>query len=66
MPDVNAVLEQMRDFVTRVRSGAWTGYTGKAITDVINIGIGGSDLVKNLLLFIMFNACLKLKETVTI
>ncbi len=44
MPDVNRVLVKMRDFSERVRSGAWKGYTGKAITDVVNIGIGGSDL----------------------
>jgi len=44
MPDINAVLDRMKTFAERVRSGAWTGYTGKAITDVVNIGIGGSDL----------------------
>jgi glucose-6-phosphate isomerase len=44
MPDVNAVLDKMRTFVGSVRSGKWQGYTGKAITDVVNIGIGGSDL----------------------
>ncbi len=44
MPDINAVLDRMKTFTERVRSGAWTGYTGKAITDVVNIGIGGSDL----------------------
>jgi glucose-6-phosphate isomerase len=44
MPDVNRVLEQMRAFSAAVRSGAWTGYTGKRITDIVNIGIGGSDL----------------------
>lgn len=44
MPEVNAVLAQMRDFSEKVRSGSWLGYTGKRITDVINIGIGGSDL----------------------
>lgn len=44
MPDVNAVLAQMRDFSNKVRSGEWKGYTGKRITDVVNIGIGGSDL----------------------
>ncbi len=44
MPDVNAVLDRMRSFSNRVRSGEWLGYTGKAITDVVNIGIGGSDL----------------------
>ncbi|MDZ4210694.1 MAG: glucose-6-phosphate isomerase, partial [Methylotenera sp.] len=44
MPDVNAVLAQMRQFSDKVRSGSWQGYTGKRITDVVNIGIGGSDL----------------------
>ena len=44
MPDVNAVLAQMRDFSDKVRNGSWTGYTGKRITDIVNIGIGGSDL----------------------
>ncbi|WP_394823649.1 glucose-6-phosphate isomerase [Pendulispora albinea] len=44
MPDVNAVLAKMRAFTDRVRSGAWTGFTGKRITDIVNIGIGGSDL----------------------
>ena len=45
MPDVNAVLKHMREFTEQVRTGSWKGYTGKAITDVVNIGIGGSDLV---------------------
>ncbi|MEY1580203.1 glucose-6-phosphate isomerase [Providencia manganoxydans] len=44
MPDVNAVLEKMHKFSERIISGEWKGYTGKAITDVVNIGIGGSDL----------------------
>ncbi|HLD10145.1 MAG TPA: glucose-6-phosphate isomerase, partial [Methylophilaceae bacterium] len=44
MPDVNRVLAQMRAFSERVRSGEWKGYTGKKIIDVVNIGIGGSDL----------------------
>ncbi len=44
MPAVNAVLAQMRSFSDLVRSGAWRGYSGKMITDVVNIGIGGSDL----------------------
>jgi glucose-6-phosphate isomerase len=44
MPEVNRVLAHMRAFSEEVRSGAWKGYTGKAITDVVNIGIGGSDL----------------------
>lgn len=44
MPEVNAVLAKMKNFCDRVISGEWKGYTGKAITDVINIGIGGSDL----------------------
>jgi glucose-6-phosphate isomerase len=44
MEGVSAVLERMRRFATGVRSGAWKGYTGSRITDVVNIGIGGSDL----------------------
>ena len=44
MPDVNRVLAQMRAFCQRVRSGEWKGYTGKPITDIVNIGIGGSSL----------------------
>ncbi|WP_075319988.1 glucose-6-phosphate isomerase [Histophilus somni] len=44
MPEVNAVLAKMKSFCQRVISGDWKGYTGKAITDVVNIGIGGSDL----------------------
>lgn len=44
MPAVNAVLEKMKSFTERVIGGEWKGYTGKAITDVVNIGIGGSDL----------------------
>ena len=44
MPEVNRVLAHMREFSDAVRSGQWTGYTGQAITDVVNIGIGGSDL----------------------
>ncbi|MCG9785309.1 glucose-6-phosphate isomerase [Vibrio brasiliensis] len=44
MPAVNAVLEKMKSFTDRVIGGEWKGYTGKAITDIVNIGIGGSDL----------------------
>ena len=44
MPDVNRVLAQMEAFTRSVHSGAWKGYSGKTITDVVNIGIGGSDL----------------------
>lgn len=44
MPDVNVVLAHMRRFSDQVRSGDWKGYTGKRITDIVNIGIGGSDL----------------------
>lgn len=44
MPDIQAVLERMKDFSGRVISGDWKGFTGKEITDVVNIGIGGSDL----------------------
>ena len=44
MPRVNAVIERMGAFAEKVRSGEWRGYTGERITDVVNIGIGGSDL----------------------
>ncbi|KAF7698846.1 glucose-6-phosphate isomerase b [Silurus meridionalis] len=44
MPEVNKVLEKMKGFCHKVRSGEWKGYTGKSITDVVNVGIGGSDL----------------------
>ncbi|MEQ1976794.1 glucose-6-phosphate isomerase [Xenorhabdus sp. SGI240] len=44
MPQVNAVLAKMKSFSERIISGEWKGYTGKTITDVVNIGIGGSDL----------------------
>ena len=44
MPGVNAVLKHMRECSDAIRSGVWRGFTGKPITDVVNIGIGGSDL----------------------
>jgi glucose-6-phosphate isomerase len=44
VPQVHAVLDKMRDFANRVRTGQWTGHTGKPIRNVINVGIGGSDL----------------------
>ena len=44
MPGINAVLEKVKTFSNRVISGEWKGYTGKSITDIVNIGIGGSDL----------------------
>ena len=44
MPAVRRVLDKMRDFTTAVREGRWVGFTGRSITDVVNIGIGGSDL----------------------
>ena len=44
VPAVHGVLDRMADFASRVRSGAWTGVTGKTIRNVVNIGIGGSDL----------------------
>ncbi len=44
MPDVNAVLKQIEDFSEKVISGNWKGYTGKPVKDIVNIGIGGSDL----------------------
>lgn len=43
-PEVDAVLQHIKEFSYQVRSGEWKGYTGKAITDIVNIGIGGSDL----------------------
>ncbi|MGA9406805.1 MAG: glucose-6-phosphate isomerase [Bacteroidota bacterium] len=44
VPHVHAVLDKMADFSNRVRSGEWKGYTGKAIRNIVNVGIGGSDL----------------------
>lgn len=44
MPEINRVLEKMRTFANAVRNGIWKGHSGKTITDVVNIGIGGSDL----------------------
>jgi glucose-6-phosphate isomerase len=44
VPEVHAVLDRMTDFTARVRSGAWTGHTGRRIRNIVNIGIGGSDL----------------------
>ncbi len=44
VPEVHAVLDRMADFANRVRSGGWTGYSGKRIRNIVNIGIGGSDL----------------------
>ena len=54
MPQVNAVLEKMREFSNTVISGHWKGYTGKRISDIVNIGIGGSDLGP-----VMVTECLK-------
>jgi glucose-6-phosphate isomerase len=44
MPEINAVLQQMKSFSEKIISGEWKGYTGQAVTDIVNIGIGGSDL----------------------
>ena len=44
MPEVNGVLDKMKDFSNKVISGEWKGYSGQRITDIVNIGIGGSDL----------------------
>jgi len=44
MPEVKAVLSKMKDFSEKIISGEWKGFTGKKITDIVNIGIGGSDL----------------------
>lgn len=54
MPEVNAVLEKMKDFSQRVISGEWRGFTQKKVTDIVNIGIGGSDLGP-----VMVTGCLK-------
>jgi glucose-6-phosphate isomerase len=54
MPEINAVLEQMKRFSARIISGEWKGYTGKRISDIVNIGIGGSDLGP-----VMVTECLK-------
>lgn len=53
MPEVNRVLAHMREFTDGVLVGKLRGFTGKAFTDVVNIGIGGSDLVMFSLLFIV-------------
>ena len=62
MPDVNAVLEQVKAFSDKVSTGQWLGYTGKPITDIVNIGIGGSDLGP-----VMVTECLRpyFKEGIT-
>ena len=44
MPEIRQVIENMRVFSEKIRSGEWKGYTGKPITNIVNIGIGGSDL----------------------
>ena len=44
VPEVHAVLDKMADFANRIRSGQWKGHSGKRISNVVNIGIGGSDL----------------------
>ena len=54
MPAVNAVLEHMKEITDSVIKGEWKGYTGKAIKDVVNIGIGGSDLVRGVRLSLFF------------
>jgi glucose-6-phosphate isomerase len=54
MPEINAELHKMEDFSSRVISGQWAGYSGKPMTDIVNIGIGGSDLGP-----VMVTECLK-------
>jgi len=54
MPDINAVLDKMKDFSLKIISGQWRGYTNKKVTDIVNIGIGGSDLGP-----VMVTQCLK-------
>ena len=55
MTDVNAVLDHMGQFCNEIISGNWKGFSGKAITDVVNIGIGGSDLVIIIILLFILN-----------
>ena len=52
MVEVNAVLDHMGQFCNEIISGSWKGFSGKAITAVVNIGIGGSDLVIKILFLI--------------
>jgi glucose-6-phosphate isomerase len=54
MPRVNGVLEKMKNFSEKVTSGKWKGYTGRPVTDIVSIGIGGSDLGP-----VMVTECLK-------
>jgi glucose-6-phosphate isomerase len=54
MPEANAVLKKMKDFSHKVNSGKWRGFTNKKVTDIVNIGIGGSDLGP-----VMVTGCLK-------
>ncbi|MCP4671870.1 MAG: glucose-6-phosphate isomerase, partial [Desulfobacula sp.] len=54
IPDINAVLEKMETFSSNLISGKWKGYTSKKVTDIVNIGIGGSDLGP-----VMVTECLK-------
>ena len=44
MPMINSTIDKMEDFSEKVRAGSWKGYSGKVITDIVNVGIGGSDL----------------------
>src|ERR1700689_2140468 len=65
VPDVHAVLDRMADFSKRVRSGNWKGQTGKRIRNVINVGIGGSDLDPAETLFIISSKTFTTLETMT-
>ncbi|XP_077939272.1 glucose-6-phosphate isomerase a isoform X1 [Gasterosteus aculeatus] len=62
MPEVNRVLDKMKTFCHRVRSGEWKGFSGKSITDVVNIGIGGSDLVSCVSPSLSLCLCLRLSN----
>ena len=63
---MNAVLKHMGEFCGKVVSGEWKGYTGKSITDVVNIGIGGSDLVIEISLLSKQINCSRLSFGITI
>jgi glucose-6-phosphate isomerase len=65
VPQVHQVLDRMADFTQRVRSGDWTGHTGRRIRTVINIGIGGSNLGPAETLFIVSSKSWQTLETLT-
>ena len=59
IPEVHDVLERVADFTRRIHSGEWTGFTGRRITDVVNVGIGGSDLGPRMVCLALRPFCLE-------